>query len=115
MRIQFSIRQQFQKTLKTSYCYNNNDITKIKSYSINWIDYYKLQGYCFCNIDEMIIKTNSDNCNMTHKHYINQLMQMIERRLNFVFDRRLQVINALDCNKNHPLIRKFCHIRAISI
>ena len=54
----------------------------------------------------MIIKTIGDKCNMTHKHYINQPMQMIERRLNFVIHRHPQLINPLDRTKNHPLIRK---------
>ena len=97
---------------RTSYCYNYDDITKIKSYFSYWIDYYKLQGYGFCNIYEMIIKTIGDKCNMTHKHYITQPIQMIERRVNFVIDRRSQLINALDRTKNHLLIRKFSHIRA---
>ena len=66
----------------------------------------------FCNIDKMIIKTISDNCNITYKHYINQPMQMIERRLNFVIGRSPQLINVLDRSKNHPLIRKSSHIRA---
>ena len=39
-------------------------------------------------------------------------MQMVEGRLNFVIDRRLQLINAFDRTKNHPLIRKYSHIRA---
>ena len=58
----------------------------------------------------MIIKTISDECNITYKPYIGQPMQMVERRLNFVIDRRPQLINALDRSKNHPLIRKYSHI-----
>ena len=54
----------------------------------------------------MIIKTTSDKCNLTYKYYINQTLQMIERRLNFVIDRKPQLINVLDLIKNHPLIRK---------
>ena len=102
----------FKKHVETNYCYNTDDITKMKSYLFYWIDYYKLQGYGFCNINEMIIKTIDDKFNMTHKHYYNQPMQMIERRLNFVIDRRPQLINAIDRTKNYPLIRKYSHIRA---
>ena len=45
---------------------------------IYWIQYYKLQGRGFCNIDEMNIKTISDKCNIAQKHYIKQPTQMIE-------------------------------------
>ena len=96
--------------IETNYCHKIDDITKIESFLLYWIDYYNLQAYGFCNINEMIIKTTSDKCNMTHKHYSNQPMQMIERRLNFNFFRRPQLINALDRGKNHPLIRKYSHI-----
>ena len=47
---------------------------------------------------------------MTHNHYLNQPIQMIERRLKFVIDRCPQLINALDRTKSHPLIRKYSHI-----
>ena len=60
----------------------------------------------------MIIKTIGDKRNMTHKHYINQHMQMIERRLKFVIDRHPQLLNAINGTKNHPLIRKKSRIRA---
>ena len=95
---------------KNSYCYNINDITEIKSYLFYWNHYHKLQGYGFCNVDEMNIKTTSDKCNMTQKHYINQPMQMIKRRMIFAIDRCPQLINALDRTKNYPSIRKYSDI-----
>ena len=58
----------------------------------------------------MIIISISDSCNLAYEHYIKQPMLMVERRLNFVFDRDLQLINSLDRNKNHSLIGKFSHI-----
>ena len=63
----------------------------------------------------MIIKTISPECNITYKHYIDQPMQMVERRLNFVIDRRLQIKNALERNKKHSLNGKYSHIRANNI
>ena len=111
----FVFDENFKIHIKTGYCHNKYDITKIKSCLLSRIDYYKIQGYVFCNINEMIIKTTNDKCNMTHKHYINQPIQMIERRLNFVIDSCPQLINALDRNKNHCLIRKYSHIRANNI
>ena len=106
----------FKIHIENNFCFNIDNITKIKSFLIYSIDYYKLQGYGFCNInEERIIKTISDECNITYKHYIDQPMQMVEIRLNFVFDIPPQLINALDCSRNHPLIRKYSHIRANNI
>ena len=58
----------------------------------------------------MIIKTNSCMCNMSYKYYINQPMSMLERRINMIIAKNPQLINSLDRNKNHPLIRKYPHI-----
>ena len=102
----------FKVHIETNYCYNNDDITKIKGYLLYCIEYYKLQGYGFCNINEMIIKTISDKYNITYKYYNVEPMQMIESGSNFVIDRNPQLLNVLDRSKNHPLIRKFSHIRA---
>ena len=62
----------FKIHIEIGYCHSKVDITKIKSYLLYWIDYYKLQGYSFCNINEMIIKTISDKCNITNEHCIDQ-------------------------------------------
>ena len=35
---------------------------------------------------------------------------MLERRINFIISKNPQLINALNRNKNHPLIRKYIHI-----
>ena len=98
--------------IESNYCRNNDDITKIKGYLFYWIDYYKSQGHDFNHINKMIIKTINDKCNITYNHYINQPMDMVERRLNFVINRDPQLSNTLDRNKNHPLIGKYSHIRA---
>ena len=37
-------------------------------------------------------------------------MSMLARRINMIFARNPQLINSLDRNKNHPLIRKYSHI-----
>ena len=58
----------------------------------------------------MIIKTISWKCNMSYKYYINHPMPMLERRINFIIARNPQLINSLDRNKNHPLIRKYSYI-----
>ena len=58
----------------------------------------------------MIIKTVSDRCNMTYKHYLHQPMHMVELKLNMNFAKNPQMINSLDRSKNHPLIRKYSHV-----
>ena len=37
-------------------------------------------------------------------------MSMIERRINIIIAKNPELINSLDRNKNHPLIRKYSHI-----
>ena len=58
----------------------------------------------------MIIKTVSCMCNMSYKYYINQPLSMLERRINFIIARNPKLINCLNRNKNHPLIRKYSNI-----
>ena len=58
----------------------------------------------------MNINTISCKCNMSYKHYISQPMPAVERRINMIFAKNPQLINSLDRNKNHPLIRKYSHI-----
>ena len=38
-------------------------------------------------------------------------MPMVERRINFIINKNPELINALDRSKNHPLIRKYSHIK----
>ena len=58
----------------------------------------------------MIINTIFCLCNMTYKYYVNKPMSMLERRMNFIISKNPQLINALNRNKNHPLIRKYNQI-----
>ena len=88
----------------------NVDYINIKSYLSFYIDSCESGGYKFSNNNHMIIITISCMCNMSYKHYINQPMSMLERRIIFVIARNPQLINALDRNKNHPLINKHSHI-----
>ena len=37
-------------------------------------------------------------------------MPMVERRINVIIAKNPQLINSIDRNKNHPLIRKYSHI-----
>ena len=47
---------------------------------------------------------------MSYENYINQPMTMLERRINIIIAKNPHLINSVDRNKNHPLIRKYCHI-----
>ena len=108
-KIEFDIK--FTTKRETNYLHNINDIiTKIKGYLLYWIDYYKLQGYGFRNINELIIKTFSDKCNITDEHYLNQPMHMCERQINKNIAKNPQLINSFDRSKNHPLIRRYSQI-----
>ena len=55
----------------------------------------------------MTIILISDRFNMTYEYSINQPMSMCERKKNMDIARNPQLINSLDRNKHHPLIRKF--------
>ena len=73
------------------------------------IKFHELKGYKFCFIKRIDISILTDRCNITCKNY-NKTAHMFERRINFIISKNPQLINALDRNKNHPLIRKYSHI-----
>ena len=58
----------------------------------------------------MTIKTISDRCDMIYENCMNQPMHMCERKINMEIAQNPQLINSLDRNKNHALIRKYSHI-----
>ena len=93
----------------------NNDLINLEINFHYKTDYNNLKSYLFFytqsreiknfNINQMIINTISCLCNMTYKYYLNNPMSMLERRINFINSK-----NALNRNKNHPLIRKYNHL-----
>ena len=99
----------YTANIEINYQYNT-DYINIKSYLSFYIDSCEINGYTFKNINHMIIKTVSCMCNMSYKYYINQPMSMLERRINFIIARNPKLINCLNRNKNHPLIRKYSNI-----
>ena len=78
--------------------------------SLHWIEYFMFKGYKFCKMNEMIFQTIINRRNMTYKHYINQPRSMCERKINLNIAKNPHLMNSLDRNKNHPLIRKYSHI-----
>ena len=100
----------FKKHIECCYVHNKDDLTKLKTQLLFWIEHLKLEGYSFCHINEMIIKTVTDKHWMTYKTYIQQPMPMVERRLNYIIHKSPQLIKVLDCSKNSPSIRKYSHL-----
>ena len=79
------------------------------------IDCFKSRGYEFYKNNQMTINIISDRCNMTNENYLNQPVSMCERKINMNIARNPHLINSLDRNKNHPLIRKCSHIPFINL
>ena len=107
--IEILFENNYRANIEINHHYNT-DYINIKSYLLFYIDSCVVNGYKFKNINHMIIKTISCICNMSYNYYINQPMSMLERRINFIIARNPRLINSLDRNKNHPLIRKYSHI-----
>ena len=55
----------------------------------------------------MTINTRNYSCNLTYENYMNNPMSTCERKINLNSAENPQLINSLDRNKNHPLIRKY--------
>ena len=58
----------------------------------------------------MGISSVSSIRNMTHKYYLKQLKPMCEIKLNEIIAKNPKLINCLNRNIYHPLIRKFSNI-----
>ena len=99
----------FTAIVETNYFYNI-DITNIKRCLLYDNYYFSSRVYKVCNINQLTIKTISDRCNMTYEHYMIQPMQSVKLRRHMVVAKNPQLINSLDRDKNHPLIRKYSHI-----
>ena len=84
---------------ETRFVHNKDDLTKIKTELLNWIEHDKFEGYSFCHIKEMIIKSITDKHWITYNTYMQQPMPMVERRMNYVFHKCPYLIRALDRNK----------------
>ena len=89
----------FGTHIKTHYIDNKDDLTKIKTEILYWIEHLKFEGYSFCYINEMIIKTITDKHWMTYTTYMQKPMPMVERRFNYIFHKCPYLTRALDRNK----------------
>ena len=99
----------FTTNIKTGYIYNTN-ITSLYKHLLHEIYFFTARGYNVSNINQMAIKTIIGKYNMSYKQYMDQPMCLCERKINMHIARNPQLINLLDRDKNHPLIRKCSHI-----
>ena len=90
---------EFKIHIETYYVHNKDDLSKIKTELLSWIEHLKFEGYSFCHINEMIIKSITDKHWITYNTYMQQPMPMVERRMNYVFHKCPYLIRAIDCNK----------------
>ena len=89
----------FKIHIETYYVHNKDDLTKTKTEFLSWSEHLKFEGYSFCYINEIIIKTIIDKHWMTYRTYMQKPMPMVERRFNYVFNKCPYLIRKLDCNK----------------
>ena len=89
----------FKIHIETHYVHNKDNLTKIKTELLAWTEHFKFEGYSFCHINEMIIKTITDKHWITYNTYMQQPMPMVERRFNYVFGECPYLIRALERNK----------------
>ena len=87
--------------------HHNTDYINLKNYLYFYTKSHNIKNF---KINKMIINTISCLCNMTYKYYLSNPMSMLERRINYIISKNPELINTLDRNKNHPLIRKYSHI-----
>ena len=99
----------FIANIQTNYFYNTDNIN-INRYLSYDIDCFKSREHKFYIIIQMKINISSDRCNMTYEHFMNQPMHMCERKINMNIAENPQLMNSLDQDKSHPLVRKHSHI-----
>ena len=85
--------------IKTHSVHNKDNLTKIKTELLFKLEHLQSEGYSFCHINEMIIKTITDKHWMTYTTYKQKPMPMVQRRFNYVFHKCPYLIRALDHNK----------------
>ena len=70
----------------------------------------KQDRYYFSHIFENRISFNSHLRNMTYEYYLKQTKSMCELKMNEIVARNPKIINCLNRNSLHTLIRKYSNI-----
>ena len=99
----------FIQCIDTNFFYME-EINNMKSNLLYCVNFYKSRGYDLYNINELVIKSLNDRCNMTYQQYISQPVGMCERKIIMNIARNPELLNSLDRKENHPLIRKYSHM-----
>ena len=109
----YFINCEFKKSFDNNFTTNvetfsfyNIDANNEKSYLLYYTDCFSSKGYKFYNINQMTINSIYDRCNITYRQYLKLPMHAVERKKNKNIAETPELINILDRNKNHPLIRK---------
>ena len=103
---EIELNNNFIKNFETNY-QSNSEWNNIKSLLIIFIDNLTSQGYEFCKINHMTFITMNDKCFITFKHYINQPILKLERRMNLIIVKNPSLIKSLDKTYRHCLITKY--------
>ena len=91
-------------------CVHNTEIEKISQNLLNFFEYLESKGHKIQNINQMIINTDSDRCNMKYEYYMHPPMFPLETKLNIIIGKNPQL---LDQKINILLIKKYSHISFI--
>ena len=108
-RIKLEPDNNFTMNIETNY-FQNIESRKINNILLYAIKCLESMGYKLCWINQMNISVIFDKCNITFENYINNPVDMIERRVNINFAKNPELIYFFDRNINLPLVRKFSHI-----
>ena len=87
--------------------HHNTDYINLKCMFFFYTESHIIKNF---KINQMIINKISCFCNMSYKYYLLMPMSMLERRMNYIINKNPQLINTLNRNKKHPLIRKYNYI-----
>ena len=85
----------FKIHIETYYVHNKDDLSKIKTEILPWIEHLKFEGYSFCHNNEMTINSVTDNHWITYNTYMQQPIPMVERKFSYVFHKFPYLLRAL--------------------
>ena len=91
----------FTTNIETNYVHNEES-DKIKYDFLYYIVCMKLKGYNFCNINQMIINTLNDRCNMTFNYYTFTSSNILATKINKIIAKNPHLLE----NTKDILIRK---------
>ena len=89
----------------------NTPTFNLQSHIKQYPNFYHISETITKTIADLIIKTISDKRLIkTFKHYLNNAMEMVERRLNMIIPKNPHLNNSLNRTFCHPLIKTYSHV-----